>query len=233
MALLPGPDAGPGAHAGGGSPADMLAGGSAAGPAEPAKAGTPPAPAAAHNAGVLLPPGQQPGEPMVDESSKPAAAPGAHAGAANPGGGPDQGARQALEGVGGGGVSGQSGVPGGLEGSEAAGKGGRAGDAAPDQAPAPDRAPAPQDVAPKGAALLAQLASAVGAPMPQEPGSAPASYPQLLQAFDVTMSGAHGRRCVLRRSRPCLTCACSALPLLKATADARSGPWERLHLWEC
>lgn len=192
MALLPGPDAGPDAHADGGSAADALAGVSAKGQADPAKAGTPLVPAVAHDARALLPSGQQSDGSTGDESSKPAAALGAHAGAANPGGGPDQGTGRALDSASGGGVSGHTGAPGGLEGSEAAGKGGRAGDAAPDQAPAPEQALAPQDAAPKGAALLAQLASAVGAPMPQEPGSAPASYPQLLQAFDVTVSGAHG-----------------------------------------
>ncbi|KAK9843727.1 hypothetical protein WJX81_003832 [Elliptochloris bilobata] len=68
-------------------------------------------------------------------------------------------------------------------------------------APAPQPAPAKVQADPAadaagvdqagltGAALLAQLASAVGVAPLQEPGLGSASYPQLLQAFDVTVSG--------------------------------------------
>ena len=159
-----------------------------------------------------MPPGVQPNSSTGDGSPNPATAPGPHAGVAIPGGGPDQGAGardapatagqglQALEGASGG-VGGLAGeASGGLEGSEAVGKGTRAGNAAQSKAPgaAPNQALAPQGAAPKGATLLAQLASAMGAALPQAPSSAPASYPQLLQAFDVTVSGA--RSSTLRAS---------------------------------
>lgn len=56
------------------------------------------------------------------------------------------------------------------------------------------------EAAPKGVALLAQLASvAGGAPLPEA-----GSYPQLLQAFDVTVSGAHAPTDVCARCHAAL-----------------------------
>ena len=66
------------------------------------------------------------------------------------------------------------------------------------------------EAAPKGVALLAQLASvAGGAPVPEA-----GSYPQLLQAFDVTVSGAHAPIDV------CARCAAALLGVLCAVQSS-------------
>ena len=65
-----------------------------------------------------------------------------------------------------------------------------AGGGAPNQAQQPNQAQeevSAGEAAPKGVALLAQLASVAGGAPPPEAGF----YPQLLQAFDVTVSGVH------------------------------------------
>lgn len=72
------------------------------------------------------------------------------------------------------------------------------------------------EAAPKGVALLAQLASVAGGAPPPEAGS----YPQLLQAFDVTVSGVHAPIDV------CVRCIAALLGVLCAVQLS----WIDLHI---